>query len=143
MSLNQVQLIGNVGRDPEIRRLNNGDAVANLTIATGDKWKDKNTGEWKERTEWHNVVVFGGLAGVIENYVKKGSKLYVSGELQTRKWQDRDGNDRYSTEVVLRGPAAKMEMLDGRGGGQSGNSYDAPPQNEPQANGIDDDEIPF
>lgn len=118
-SLNRVELIGNVGQDPEVRNLNSGNAVANLSIATSESWKDKQTGEKKERTEWHRVVVWNdGLVEVIEKYVKKGSKIYVEGQLQTRKWQDQDGNDRYSTEVVLTGFDAKLILLgDPRGGG--------------------------
>jgi single-strand DNA-binding protein len=115
-SLNKVQLIGNLGADPEIRSVGDG-RVANLRIATSESWKDKNTGEKKERTEWHSVVVWnGGLVGVIEKYTSKGSKVYVEGELQTRKWQDKDGNDRYSTEVVLTSFNGKLVLL-GDGGG--------------------------
>ena len=113
--LNQVNVIGNLGADPEIRSLNNGDKVAILRVAVSERWKDKNTGERKEKTEWVSVVVFGNLVGVIEQYVRKGSKVYVSGKLQTRKWQDQSGQDRYSTEVVLQGFDAKLIMLDSRG----------------------------
>lgn len=118
--LNKVQLIGNVGQDPEIRSMNSGDRVANLSIATSEKWKDKNSGEKKERTEWHRVVVWGPLVDVIDNYVNKGDRLFLEGQLQTRKWQDQSGNDRYSTEVVLRGFDAKLIMLSGKkdGGGR-------------------------
>ncbi|RWF74509.1 MAG: single-stranded DNA-binding protein [Mesorhizobium sp.] len=116
--LNKVQLIGNVGDDPDINKLNNGGVVANFSIATTESWKDKNTGEKKERTEWHRIVVFSeGLCNVIEQYVRKGSKLYVEGELQTRKWQDQQGNDRWSTEVVLSGFDAKLILLGSKGGG--------------------------
>ncbi len=115
-SLNRVQLIGNLGADPEIRNVNDA-RVANFSIATTDSWKDKNTGEKKERTEWHRVNVWNdGLIGVIEQYVKKGSKIYVEGELQTRKWQDQEGNDRYSTEVVLTGFGGKLLLLGDPGG---------------------------
>lgn len=118
--LNKVCLIGNVGQDPEIKNLTNGGVVANFSLATSESWKDKQTGEKKERTEWHRVVVFQeGLCGVIETYVRKGMRLYIEGGLQTRKWQDKDGNDRYSTEVVLTGFDAKLIMLD-RGGGSEG-----------------------
>ena len=100
-SVNKVILVGNVGNDPEIRTFGNGGKVANLSLATSESWRDKQSGEKREKTEWHRVAVFGeGLVGVIERYVKKGSKLYIEGKLQTRKWQDRDGNNRYSTEVV-------------------------------------------
>ncbi|MFN3864748.1 MAG: single-stranded DNA-binding protein [Erythrobacter sp.] len=123
-SLNKVMLIGNLGADPEVRSFQNGGKVCNLRIATTESWKDRNTGEKQERTEWHTVAIFNeGLAGVAERYLKKGSKVYIEGQLQTRKWQDQNGNDRYSTEVVLRGPNAVMTMLDspgGAGGGMGG-----------------------
>lgn len=121
-SLNKVMLIGNLGADPEIRSFQNGGKVANLRIATSETWKDRNTGERQERTEWHTVAIFSeGLINVVENYLKKGSKVYVEGQLQTRKWQDQQGNDRYSTEVVLRGYNGTLTMLDGAGGGGGGN----------------------
>ncbi len=117
-SVNKVILIGNLGADPEIRRTQDGRPIANLRIATSETWRDKNTGERKEKTEWHRVVVFNeGLCKVIEQYVKKGSKVYIEGALQTRKWQDKDGQDRYSTEVVLQGFNSTLTMLDGRSGG--------------------------
>jgi single-strand DNA-binding protein len=117
-SVNKVILIGNLGADPEIRRTQDGRPVANLRIATSETWRDKNTGERKEKTEWHRVVVFNeGLCKVIEQYLKKGAKVYLEGALQTRKWQDKDGQDRYSTEVVLQGFNSVLTMLDGRGGG--------------------------
>lgn len=120
-SLNKVMLIGNLGADPEVRTFQNGGKVCNLRIATSETWKDRNTGERQEKTEWHTVAIFNeGLAGVAERYLKKGSKVYLEGQLQTRKWQDQNGNDRYSTEVVLRGPNAVMTMLDGAGGGGGG-----------------------
>jgi single-strand DNA-binding protein len=127
-SVNKVILIGNVGNDPEIRTFGNGGKVANLSIATSETWRDKQSGERKEKTEWHRVAVFGeGLVGVIERYVKKGSKLYIEGKLQTRKWQDRDGNDKYTTEIVLQGPGTTLTMLDSRnsggGGGSGGGGY--------------------
>lgn len=119
-SVNKVILVGNVGNDPEIRTFGNGGKVANLSIATSERWRDRQSGEQKEKTEWHRVAVFGeGLVGVIERYVKKGSKLYIEGKLQTRKWQDRDGNDKYTTEVVLQGPGATLTMLDSRNSGGS------------------------
>lgn len=121
-SLNKVQLIGNLGADPEIRSFQNGGRVANLRIATSESWKDKATGERKEKTEWHTVALFSdGLVGVAERYLKKGSKVYVEGQLQTRKWQDKDGNDRYSTEIVLQGYDSKLVMLDGPSGNSGGN----------------------
>ncbi|TCP90866.1 single-strand binding protein [Rhizobium sp. PP-CC-2G-626] len=120
-SVNKVILIGNVGADPEIRRTQDGKPIANLRIATSESWRDRNSGERREKTEWHTVVVFNeGLCKVVEQYVKKGAKLYLEGALQTRKWQDKDGNDRYSTEVVLQGFNSTLTMLDGRDGGGSG-----------------------
>lgn len=120
-SLNKVMLIGNLGADPEVRTFANGGKVCNLRIATSETWKDRNTGERQEKTEWHTVAIFNeGLAGVAERYLKKGSKVYLEGQLQTRKWQDQQGNDRYSTEVVLRGPNSVMTMLDGASGGGGG-----------------------
>lgn len=120
-SLNKVMLIGNLGADPEVRTFQNGGKVCNLRIATSETWKDKNTGDRQERTEWHTVAIFNeGLAGVAERYLKKGSKVYLEGQLQTRKWQDAQGNDRYSTEVVLRGPNSVMTMLDGAPGAGGG-----------------------
>ena len=117
-SVNKVILIGNVGADPEIRRTQDGRPIANLRIATSETWRDRNTGERKEKTEWHRVVIFNeGLCKVAEQYLKKGSTVYVEGQLQTRKWQDKDGQDRYSTEVVLQGFNSTLTMLDGRGEG--------------------------
>ncbi|AEG53198.1 single-stranded DNA-binding protein [Sinorhizobium meliloti WSM1022] len=128
-SVNKVILIGNVGADPEIRRTQDGRPIANLRIATSETWRDRNSGERREKTEWHTVVVFNeGLCKVVEQYVKKGAKLYIEGQLQTRKWQDQTGNDRYSTEVVLQGFNSTLTMLDGRGGegggaGRGGSDY--------------------
>lgn len=120
-SLNKVMLIGNLGADPEIRSFQNGGKVANLRIATSETWKDKNTGERQERTEWHNVAIFSeGLVGVVERFLKKGSKVYIEGQLQTRKWQDQNGQDRYTTEVVIRGMNGTLTMLDGASGGSGG-----------------------
>lgn len=117
-SVNKVILIGNVGADPEIRRTQDGRPIANLRIATSESWRDRNSGERREKTEWHTVVVFNeGLCKVVEQYVKKGAKLYIEGQLQTRKWQDQNGNDRYSTEIVLQGFNSTLTMLDGRGEG--------------------------
>ncbi|SFU14564.1 single-stranded DNA-binding protein [Sedimentitalea nanhaiensis] len=162
-SVNKVILIGNLGRDPEVRTFQNGGKVCNLRIATSETWKDKNTGERKERTEWHSVAIFNeGLVRVAEQYLRKGSKVYIEGQLQTRKWQDQSGQDRYSTEVVLQGFGSTLTMLDGRdgggsggggyGGGQSG-GYDSGPQDDrfggggggqsaPSSRDMDD-EIPF
>ncbi|MEL6875396.1 MAG: single-stranded DNA-binding protein [Pseudomonadota bacterium] len=126
-SVNKVIIVGNLGADPEVRTFSNGGKVCNLRVATSENWKDRNTGERKEKTEWHSVAIFSeGLAGVAERYLRKGSKVYLEGKLQTRKWQDQSGNDRYSTEVVLQGPGAVMTMLDGRqgAGGQGGGSND-------------------
>jgi single-strand DNA-binding protein len=125
-SVNKVILIGNLGRDPEVRSFQNGGKVCNLRIATSETWKDRNTGERREKTEWHSVAVFSeGLVRVCEQYLRKGSKVYIEGALQTRKWQDQSGNDRYSTEVVLQGFGSTLTMLDGRseGGGQGGGGF--------------------
>ena len=120
-SVNKVILIGNLGRDPEIRRTQDGRPIANLRIATSENWKDRNTGERKERTEWHSVVIFNeNLCRVVEQYLRKGAKVYIEGQLQTRKWQDQSGQDRYSTEVVLQGFNGTLTMLDGRSGGSGG-----------------------
>jgi single-strand DNA-binding protein len=117
-SVNKVILIGNLGADPEIKSFQNGGKIANIRIATSENWKDRMTGERKERTEWHNVVINGdGLVGVVERYLKKGSKVYIEGSLRTRKWQDRDGNDKYTTEVVIAGIGGALTMLDGAPGG--------------------------
>src|SRR5437660_3358136 len=117
-SVNKVILVGNLGKDPEIRRTQDGRPIANLSVATSDTWRDKATGERREKTEWHRVVIFNeGLCRVAEQYLKKGSKVYIEGQLQTRKWQDQSGQDKYSTEVVLQGFNSQLTMLDGRGGG--------------------------
>ncbi|MHC5307550.1 single-stranded DNA-binding protein [Bartonella sp. LJL80] len=116
-SVNKAIIIGNVGADPDIRRMQSGDQVASLRIATSESWRDRNTGERKEKTEWHSVVVFNeGLVKVVEQYVKKGAKLYIEGQLQTRRWQDQQGNDRYTTEIVLQKFRGELQMLDGKGG---------------------------
>ncbi len=133
-SVNKAILIGNLGRDPEVRNFPNGGKVCNLRIATSETWKDRNTGERKERTEWHSVAIFSEpLVRVAEQYLRKGSKIYIEGQLETRKWQDQSGADRYSTEVVLRPYTSTLTMLDGRGdgggqggGGQGGGSYGGP-----------------
>ncbi|MBU2993198.1 single-stranded DNA-binding protein [Octadecabacter sp. 1_MG-2023] len=123
-SLNKVMLIGNLGRDPEVRSFQNGGKVCNLRIATSETWKDKNTGERREKTEWHSVAIFQeGLVRVAEQYLKKGSTVYIEGKLQTRKWQDQSGNDRYSTEVVLQGFDGVMTMIGGRGDSGGGGGY--------------------
>ena len=120
-SLNKVMLIGNLGQDPEIKSFQNGGKVCNLRIATSETWKDRNSGERQERTEWHSVAIFSeGLVNVAERYLRKGSKVFIEGKLQTRKWQDQSGNDRYSTEVVLRGFDGTLTMLDGAQGGGGG-----------------------
>jgi single-strand DNA-binding protein len=117
-SVNKVILIGNLGKDPEVRRMQNGNPVVNLTVATSDTWRDKATGERKEKTEWHRVVIFNeGLAKVAEQYLKKGAKVYIEGALQTRKWTDPQGVEKYSTEIVLQGFNSTLTMLDGKGGG--------------------------
>lgn len=123
-SVNKVILIGNLGRDPEVRSFQNGGKVCNLRIATTETWKDRNTGERREKTEWHSVAIFSeGLVRVAEQYLRKGSKVYIEGKLQTRKWQDQSGQDRYSTEVVLQGFDATLVMLDGRDGGGGGGGF--------------------
>jgi single-strand DNA-binding protein len=167
-SVNKVILIGNLGRDPEVRTFQNGGKVCNLRIATSETWKDRNTGERKERTEWHSVAIFSEpLARVAEQYLRKGSKVYIEGQLETRKWQDQSGQDRYSTEVVLRPYRSELTMLDGRDGGGGGGGfggdqgggygggYDNDPQDDRYGGGSGgggksapssrdmDDEIPF
>jgi single-strand DNA-binding protein len=162
-SVNKVILIGNLGKDPEIRRTQDGRPIANLRIATTDSWRDKATGEKREKTEWHSVVIFNeNLCRIAEQYLKKGSKVFVEGSLQTRKWQGQDGQDRYSTEVVLQGFNGNLTMLDGRSGGGAGmadngqsdyggsaDSYSDAPRggkSAPSKGGFDkqlDDEIPF
>lgn len=145
--LNQCQFIGNVGRDPEIRHTQDNKKIVNFSLAVSEKWKSA-SGEQKERTEWVRVVCFNdGLSGVIENYVKKGSKLFISGKMQTRKWQDQSGSDKYSTEVVLQGFDCKLVMLDGKdAGGQQagggGGDFSGKPGNE-QAGEYLEDQIPF
>eukprot|EP00752_Nemacystus_decipiens_P000809 g809.t1 len=121
-SFNKVILIGNLGRDPEVRSMQNGDKVANLNIATSERWRDRD-GNQQERTEWHRVVIFGRVAEIAERYLKKGSKVLIEGQLQTRKWQDQSGQDRYTTEVVVRGFGGNMTMLDSAGGGGGGGGY--------------------
>ncbi len=124
-SVNKVILIGNLGADPEVRRTNDGRPIVNLRVATSENWRDKATGERREKTEWHRVVIFNeGLCKIAEQYLRKGSKVYLEGQLQTRKWQDQSGQDRYSTEVVLQGFNSQLTMLDGRGEG-SGASADS------------------
>lgn len=119
-SVNKVIIVGNLGADPETKSFQNGGKICNLRIATSESWKDRNTGERKERTEWHSISIQSeGLAGVAERFLRKGSKVYIEGQLSTRKWQDQSGNDRYTTEVVLRGPGAVLTMLDGPQGQQS------------------------
>jgi single-strand DNA-binding protein len=120
-SVNKVILVGNLGADPEVRSFQNGGKVCNLRIATSESWKDKNTGDRQERTEWHTVAIFSeGLIGVAERYLRKGSKVYIEGQLRTRKWQDQNGQDRYTTEVVLQGLGSVLTMLDGAPGGGGG-----------------------
>ena len=157
-SLNKVQLIGRLGADPEIKQMVNGKSVARLSIATSQSWKDKSSGERKEKTEWHRVVIFNeGLVNVVQQYVKKGANVYIEGQLQTRKWQDQSGADRYSTEVVLRPYRSELTMLDARGeggggsvgygndmgGGYSDYGNSAPAPSAPSSSRDLDDEIPF
>jgi single-strand DNA-binding protein len=143
--INKVILVGNLGADPETRYMPSGSAVTNITVATNETWKDKQTGEQKDRTEWHKVAMFNKLAEIAAEYLRKGSQVYIEGKLRTRKWQDRDGNDRYTTEVI----ADEMQMLGGRGGSGGGGSMagpsdqsppSAPPRQDP---GDFDDDIPF
>lgn len=125
-SVNKVIIVGNLGADPEVKSFQNGGKICNLRVATSESWNDRNTGEKKEKTQWHQVVIKSdGLAGVAERFLRKGSKVYLEGQIETRKWQDNSGNDRYSTEVVLSGPRAVMTMLDGpkSGGGSGGDSW--------------------
>ena len=155
-SVNKVILVGNLGADPEIRTLNSGDRVANLRVATSETWRDRNSGERKERTEWHRVVIFNdNLVKVAESYLKKGAKVYIEGALQTRKWQDQSGQEKFSTEVVLQKFRGELTMLDGRGGGEereeggySGGGFQPAPRAQPsgprESFSADlDDEIPF
>ncbi|MFN7038645.1 MAG: single-stranded DNA-binding protein [Alphaproteobacteria bacterium] len=151
-SINKVILVGNVGKDPEVRTTQDGKELANIVLATSESWKDKSTGERREKTEWHKIVIFSeGLVNVVKNYVKKGSKLYVEGSLQTRKWTDTTGNDRYSTEIVLQGYNCALTMLDSRNHSQGDtHSDDEYYQNNKSssstqsfAEGDIDDEIPF
>ena len=144
--INKVIVVGNLGKDPEVRDMPNGNAVANITLATTESWKDKSSGEQQEKTEWHRIVMFRRLGEIAGEYLKKGSQVYIEGKLQTRKWQDNSGNDRYTTEIV----ANEMQMLGGRGGGSGGGSADfsqdsAPAKSAPQpaAAGEFDDDIPF
>ena len=152
--VNKVILIGSLGRDPEVRYMPSGAAVANVRMATNESWRDRQTGEQQERTEWHSVVFFGKLGEIVGEYLRKGSQVYVEGRLQTRKWQDREGNDRYTTEIV----ASEMQMLGGRGGGSSNVAYDqeapaerpaspGPAKAAPASSGSGaddfDDDIPF
>ena len=123
-SVNKVILVGNLGQDPEVRSFQNGGKVCNISIATSENWKDRNTGERREKTEWHRVAIFSeGLVRVAEQYLRKGSKVYLEGQLETRKWQDQSGQDRYTTEVVLRGYNSNLTMLDGRNDNQGGGGY--------------------
>ena len=142
-SVNKTILLGRVGKDPEIKAFPSGDRIANFSIATSQTWPDKSTGEKKEATEWHNIVVRGeGLVKVVENYVKKGSKLYIEGSLHTRKWQDQNGQDRYTTEVVISGFGGSLTMLDGRSGSSS-ESQESARDYAPQDNYPIDDQIPW
>ena len=148
-SVNKVILVGNLGKDPEVRRLTSGDPVVNLSIATSESWRDKASGEKKEKTEWHRVVIFNkNLADVAEKYLKKGAKVYIEGQLQTRKWTDKDGAEKYSTEVVLQNFRGELTMLDGRSGGGDGGGFGGGSRGAGEAPASFqrdemDDEIPF
>jgi single-strand DNA-binding protein len=145
--VNKVILVGNVGGDPEVRYMTNGNAVATISLATSEMWKDKQTGEKQERTEWHRVVCFNRLGEIVNEYVKKGSKLYIEGSLRTRKWQDQQGQDRYTTEIV----AQEMQLLDSKGGSGSNDTMNssasksdyAMPESQLIATSILDDDVPF
>ena len=143
-SVNKAIIVGNVGRDPEVKSTNDGREIATLTVATSESWRNKASGEKKERTEWHRVVVFnGGLVNVIKNYIKKGSKIYIEGALHTRKWTDKDGVERYTTEIVLQGFGGVIIMLSGSGGSNGEKSVDQPQQSSPGNSESIDDEVPF
>jgi len=143
-SVNKVILVGNLGKDPEVRRMTSGDPVVNLSVATSESWRDKASGERKEKTEWHRVVIFNkNLAEVAEKYLRKGSKVYVEGQLQTRKWTDKDGAEKYSTEVVLQNFRGELTMLDGKNGGEGGASRGAGEAPASFQRDELDDEIPF
>jgi len=143
-SVNKVILVGNLGKDPEVRRMTSGDPVVNLSVATSESWRDKASGERKEKTEWHRVVIFNkNLAEVAEKYLRKGSKVYVEGQLQTRKWTDKDGAEKYSTEVVLQNFRGELTMLDGRNGGEGGGGRGAGEAPASFQRDELDDEIPF
>ena len=154
-SVNKVILLGNLGRDPEIRSTQSGSKMATFSMATSKRWRDKNTQEQRDKTSWHNIVVFGdGLVDIVEKYVKKGSKIYVEGELQTRKWQDQDGNDRYSTEVVLQGYSSNLTLLDSRNSNnniedqaintdQTASNFENPVSSQNSDSSESDDDIPF
>lgn len=146
MSINKVILVGNVGQDPEIRTTQDGREIANFSLATSESWKDKATGEKKEKTEWHRVVVFSqGLVTVIKNYIKKGSKLYIEGSLQTRKWTDSQGVEKYTTEISLQNFNSTLQILDSKGGLDSSDSYSSPAKSRNNDVAVEesDDEIPF
>ena len=144
-SVNKVILVGNLGKDPEVRRMTSGDPVVNLSIATSETWRDKASGERKEKTEWHRVVIFNkNLADVAEKYLKKGAKVYVEGQLQTRKWTDKDGAEKYSTEVVLQNFRGELTMLDGKGDGSGGGGRSGASESPASFQRDEmDDEIPF
>jgi len=136
--VNKAIIVGNLGNDPEMRSTQAGKSVANISVATSEEWKDKQTGEKQSDTQWHKIVAFGKLAEIIGQYLRKGSKVYVEGSIKTRKWQDKDGQDRYTTEIV----ASEMQMLDSKGESQQQQAQSAPADNQPPAN-FDDDDIPF
>ena len=153
-SVNKVILLGNLGKDPEIRSLQSGNKMATFSMATSKRWKDKNTQEQRDKTSWHNIVVFGdGLVDIVEKYVKKGSKIYVEGELQTRKWQDQEGNDRYTTEVVLQGYNSNLTLLDTRNAiknndedtmsADQSSNLEKPTNSDSSDSSESDDDIPF
>lgn len=142
--MNRVTICGRLGRDPETRTFTNGDKVANLRVATSERWRDKSTGERKERTEWHSVAVFGGAAGVAEQYLRKGAEVLIEGKLQTRKWQDQSGQDRYTTEIIVQGFDGKLHLIGGgQGGGGERTDHAAQEEYAREQTRDLDDEIPF
>lgn len=147
MTINKVILVGNLGNDPEIRSTSDGREIANFSLATSESWKDKNTGERKSKTEWHRVVIFSpGLVGIVKNYLKKGSKVYLEGQLQTRKWVDNAGIEKYTTEIVLQNFSSSLNILDNRQDGMNSapnNFNDSDNQTNNEADNIIDDDIPF
>ena len=144
MSVNKVMLVGNVGQDPVIRTTQDGKRVATFALATSDKWKDRSSGDFREKTEWHRIVVFSdGLVGIIEKYIQKGTRLFIEGTLQTRKWTGNDGVEKYTTEIVLQGFNNKLEIIENRKDGENNHSNDSSGYDDHSVENITDDDIPF